>query len=177
MVLDDAGYPDVPIYAPNQAGNFFKDLGIVGNDLLRSAWQGMVAIDMLEKALLQLRPYETQPGAAEEAFWRGVEGVADAITNDGTISTALTQSVSEFKQVPIERTRQRPRIGLVGEFYIRSNSFSNQNLISKIEALGGEVWTAPVNEWHRSTNGSCTVTSAGACAPSSTASGGCGSRI
>ncbi len=147
MVLDDAGYPDVPIYAPNQSGNFFKDLGTVGKGLLRSAWQGMVAIDMLDKAVLELRPYEIEPGAAEEAFRRGVEAVTDAIKNDGAIATALAQSVREFKQVPVESVRQRPRIGLVGEFYIRSNSFSNQNLIKKIEALGGEVWAAPVNEW------------------------------
>ncbi len=126
MVLDDVGYPDVPIYAPNQASNFFKDLGIVGDDLLRPAWQGIVAIDLLNNALLETRPYETEPGSAETAFAR---------------------SIADFKQVPVDRSVPRPRIGIVGEFYIRANRFSNQGLISKVEALGGEVWTAPVNEW------------------------------
>ena len=42
---------------------------------------------------------------------------------------------------------QKPIIGFVGEFYVRANAFSNQDVIRKIEALGGEVWAAPVLEW------------------------------
>ena len=30
---------------------------------------------------------------------------------------------------------------------MRSHSFGNQNIIKRIEALGGEVWRAPVGEW------------------------------
>ncbi len=147
MVLDDIGYPDVPIYAPNQASNFFKDLGIVGNNLLRPAWRGIVAIDLLHNALLETRPYEIEPGSAETAFWRGVERVTEAIRQHGDITEAVVRSIAEFKELPVDRSVPRPCIGLVGEFYIRANRFSNQDLIRKIEALGGEVWTAPVNEW------------------------------
>ncbi len=147
MVLDDLGYPDVPIYAPNQSGNFFKDLGIVSKALLRRAFQGMVAVDMLDKALLETRPYELEPGAAEKIYWPGVERVCEAIESGESIAEALAGSVTEFKQVPVDRVQPRPRIGMVGEFYIRSNRFSNQDLITKIEALGGEVWVSPVNEW------------------------------
>ncbi len=147
MVLDDVGYPDVPIYAPNQSGNFFKDLGIVGKGLLRRAWQGMVAIDLLDKALLEIRPYEDEAGAAEEAYWQGVERVTEAVRSGGGIAQALGASIAYFKRISVDRSVQRPRIGLVGEFYIRSNRFSNQDVIGKIERLGGEVWTSPVNEW------------------------------
>ncbi len=147
MVLDDLGYKDVPIYAPNQSGNFFKDLGIVSKALLRRAFQGMVAVDMLDKALLETRPYELAPGAAEKIYWPGVERICETIKNGGNISEALAQSIADFRQVPTDRSEQRPRIGMVGEFYIRTNRFSNQNLIQKIEALGGEVWVSPVNEW------------------------------
>jgi predicted nucleotide-binding protein (sugar kinase/HSP70/actin superfamily) len=35
----------------------------------------------------------------------------------------------------------------VGEIFVRSNKFSNENLVAKIEALGGEVWLAPTEEW------------------------------
>ncbi len=147
MVLDDIGYPDIPIYAPNQAQDFFKELGILGKDLMRRAWQGMIAVDVLQKALLETRPYETKSGAAEVAFQRGVERLAEAIRNGRRIIGVLAQSVADFRQVPVDRLVPRPRIGLVGEFYIRANPYSNQNVIKKIEALGGEVWVSPVNEW------------------------------
>jgi hypothetical protein len=41
----------------------------------------------------------------------------------------------------------RPIIGLVGEIYVRSNRFSNLNVIGEVERMGGEVWMAPVYEW------------------------------
>ena len=42
---------------------------------------------------------------------------------------------------------ERPLIGMVGEIYVRSNVFSNENVIKKVEELGGEVWLAPFGEW------------------------------
>ncbi|HEX9136061.1 MAG TPA: CoA activase, partial [Nitrospirota bacterium] len=38
-------------------------------------------------------------------------------------------------------------IGIVGEIYIRSNRFSNEDVVSQIERLGGEAWVAPISEW------------------------------
>ena len=38
-------------------------------------------------------------------------------------------------------------IGIVGEIYIRSNRFSNEDVVRQIERLGGEAWVAPVSEW------------------------------
>jgi predicted nucleotide-binding protein (sugar kinase/HSP70/actin superfamily) len=40
----------------------------------------------------------------------------------------------------------------VGEIYIRSNRFGNENLIKKVEELGGEALLAPVSEWILYTN-------------------------
>jgi predicted nucleotide-binding protein (sugar kinase/HSP70/actin superfamily) len=51
---------------------------------------------------------------------------------------------SKIRKVPGER---KPIIGVVGEIYIRSNRFSNNDLVRKIEALGGEAWVAPMSEW------------------------------
>lgn len=147
MALDDAGYPDVPIYAPNQAGGFFGDLGIIGRSLLRRAWRGIVAIDVIEKALLETRPYETKSGAAQQAFDESLQDICEAIRTDGDLNAALERSLRRFKQVPVDCSQPRPIIGLVGEFYIRSNRFSNQRLIAEIERLGGAVWMSPVYEW------------------------------
>ena len=35
----------------------------------------------------------------------------------------------------------------MGEIYIRSNRFSNNDLVRKIEEQGGAVWLAPIGEW------------------------------
>jgi predicted CoA-substrate-specific enzyme activase len=148
MVLDDLGYPDVPIYAPNQASSFYSDLGLVGRKFLRLGWQGIVAMDLLDKALMQTRPYETEPGATERVYWESVHEVEEAVVrDDGSLRSALRRARERFETVPVDKSRRRPLIGLVGEFYVRANAFSNQDLVRKIENLGGEVWAAPVYEW------------------------------
>ncbi|MGC9319625.1 MAG: acyl-CoA dehydratase activase-related protein, partial [Armatimonadota bacterium] len=147
MVLDDLGYEDVPIYAPHQGRRFFDDLGIVGRDFLRVAWRGMVAADMLQKALLETRPYEVEAGAARAAYEEALHDLLGTIREGGDLMASMHRARERFEAVEIDRSEPRPIIGLSGEFYIRANAFSNQHLIEKIEALGGEVWMAPVYEW------------------------------
>ncbi|MFH0774396.1 MAG: acyl-CoA dehydratase activase [bacterium] len=146
LILDDFGYTDVPIYAPNQAKNFFADMSIVGKDFERLAWRGIVAIDILEKALRRIRPYEVEKGETERVYQQYVRRVAEAIKNRGNLSRLMEEAAKSFSR--IERSNgRRPVIGLVGEFFVRSHSFSNEDIVKKLEALGLEVWSAPVNEW------------------------------
>lgn len=147
MVLDQLGYPDVPIYAPNQASSFYDDIGIVGRKLLEQGWKGIVAIDMLEKALRETRPYELAKGSTDDAFEQSVRIVSDAVAKEADLVSALKECRKLFEKVPVDRSVEKPIIGYVGEFYVRANAFSNQDVIRKIEELGGEVWAAPLLEW------------------------------
>jgi predicted nucleotide-binding protein (sugar kinase/HSP70/actin superfamily) len=38
-------------------------------------------------------------------------------------------------------------IGIVGEIYVRSNRFANEDVVDKVEQFGGEAWLAPISEW------------------------------
>lgn len=147
MVLDQLGYPDVPIYAPNQAASFYDDMGVVGRKLLREGWRGIVAMDLLEKCVRETRPYEVVKGSADAAFDRSVTIVYKAIRNGNDLASALRECRKQFESVQVDRSVQKPIIGYVGEFYVRANAFSNQDIVRKIEELGGEVWAAPILEW------------------------------
>ncbi len=147
MVLDDLGYEDVPIYAPHQGRRFFDDLGIVGRDFLRVAWRGMVAADMLFKALCETRPYEVEEGSAQAAYDESLQDLLETIRNNEDMVASMRRAVKRFEKVRVDRSEPKPVVGLSGEFYVRANAFSNQHIIEKIEALGGEVWMAPVFEW------------------------------
>jgi predicted CoA-substrate-specific enzyme activase len=147
MVLDELGYEDVPIFAPNQASSFYDDIGLVGRKLLRVGWLGIVALDVIEKALHELKPYEVEPGSADKAYWDSLEDICDVLKADGDLMPAMRRARERFDGVKIDRSEPKPIIGLVGEFYIRANAFSNQTLVEKLEELGAEVWSAPVYEW------------------------------
>ena len=147
MVLDEIGYPDVPIWAPNQASSFYSDLGLVGRKFLTRGWQGIVATDILFKALRETKPYELNAGEAEAVYRKYLLQACEAIRTDRNLVAVLQEAHQAFAAIPAQRTPRKPIIGMVGEIYVRANRFSNQSIIAKLEELGCEVWLAPVYEW------------------------------
>jgi predicted CoA-substrate-specific enzyme activase len=146
LVLDEIGFPDVPIYAPNQDEGLYRDLGMVGNSFVRSAWQGIVATDLLNKCLHETRPHEKEKGAAQSLHTGFLERICNVIEKDQPMEPLLRDMRDAFEGLPKDGVK-RPLIGIVGEIYVRSNEFSNESVIKKIEALGGKVWLAPFGEW------------------------------
>ncbi len=68
LILDELGYPQVPVYSPEQSENMYREIGMVGGDFDRVAWNGIVAIDLLDKKLRACRPYERTPGESDQGL-------------------------------------------------------------------------------------------------------------
>jgi predicted CoA-substrate-specific enzyme activase len=147
QVLESAGLADVPVFAPNQDDGFFDALGTVGNDFVLNGWKGIVAIELLTKCLHESRPYEQRKGSADELYRHHLERIVKSLRGkNGSLEDALRRVQKDFGALP--RTNERkPLVGVVGEIFVRSSKFSNEDVIRKIEALGGEAWLAPVEEW------------------------------
>lgn len=157
MVLDEIGFKDVPIFSPNQDTTFYRDLGIVSKDFSAQSWRGIVAYELLIKCLHETRPYEKEKGLSEELYNRYLNILYSSLRGENSstrtpknlltrIEGVLTKMKEDFRRIPRNK-EDRPLIGIVGEIFVRSHKFSNENLIKKIESLGGEVWLAPVEEW------------------------------
>ena len=148
LVLDSLGYRDVPIFSPNQDTTFYKDLGIVGKDFTLQAWKGIIAYELLNKCLHEIRPYEKEKGAADRLYLTYVTKLYQSLrsTNGCNPEDTLKGIRRDFENIP-RRSDKKPLIGIIGEIFVRSHKFSNENLVAKVEALGGEVWLAPVEEW------------------------------
>ena len=153
LVLDELGLPEVPIYAPDQSEALYQELGMVGgSDFSRLAWQGIVAIDCLEKKLRETRPYEKNKGETDQIYQRYVQSVTETIASRGDLVEVLKEAVRDLNAVPVDNPGSKPVIGMVGEIYTRANKFSNENVILEVEALGGEAWMPPISEWILYTN-------------------------
>lgn len=147
LVLDDLGFQHIPIYAPNQDETLYNDLGIMGSQFSRLAFQGIVAIDLLMKKLHETRPYEKEKGEANRIYEEEMHQVCDAIQKGTDLKETLQKSLERFAQVEVEDPGTKPLIGIVGEIYVRLNRFSNEDVVRKIEQFGGEAWMAPMTEW------------------------------
>ena len=144
----------------------------LGIPLLVKVWPGITAVDQLEKMRMHTRPYEINKGISDQIYdkylKRLLDYLEDAKTNLGNMKTYLTigkaifsnlfdgklspieeilrKAQEEFSQV--KRTHEeKPKIGMVGEFYVRFHEPANQKIIRNLEKKGAEVWLAPVTEY------------------------------
>jgi predicted CoA-substrate-specific enzyme activase len=151
LILDELGYADVPIYAPNQDGTLYRDMGMMGSTFTKLGWWAIVAVDLLIKKLHETRPYERDQGETDQVYQDGLQLVCEAIRTGGEdlegLQKALREVRERFTRIPVIHPGSKPKIGIVGEIFVRSNRFSNENIVRKIEALGGEAWLAPLVEW------------------------------
>jgi len=158
-VLDRSGYSQVRILSPN-CNDGYMSLGRVARPFLRTAWRAAVAGDILQKALLMTRPYETGVGATNQVYERSVQYlstvIAEAPVNARSQLRAMCEALEtcreRFCAVAVDRHAERPLIGIVGEIFCRMNSFSNQSTIRKLEDYGAETWLAGFTEWVWYTN-------------------------
>lgn len=147
MTLDQLGFKEVPIFSPNQDSGFYRELGIVGRDFSTLAWKGIIAYGLLSKCLHETRPYEKEKGITNAVYGGYLRRLYVSLKgSDGPVEAILPNMRKDFEAIPRHSTH-RPLIGIVGEIFVRSHAFSNEDLIKKVEDLGGEVWLAPLEEW------------------------------
>jgi len=154
IVLDELGYPDVPILAPQQATTFYQTLASYGKDFDRRAWLGICAVDILDKLLRETRPYEINRGETERIYNECLKRIEEAVENGEIYKyRSITGEIkNKFCSISVDKSKPRPVVGIVGEIYIRSHCFANDYLVNVIEELGGEAWVSPIGEWFFYTN-------------------------
>ena len=147
MVLDELGYQDVKIVVFSQGQEFHQDSGKLGASFLRLGWNAVVATDVLGKLLREVRPHEREPGAADRVYQRALRRLELAIESRGDFIATLLESREEFAAIRTGRSAAKPRIGLIGEVYVRCHQFANEFVARRIEELGGEAVLPPFEEW------------------------------
>jgi predicted nucleotide-binding protein (sugar kinase/HSP70/actin superfamily) len=146
QVLDGLGLERVEVLSPMQDESLHNDVRALDREFVLMSWRGVLAVDMLQKLLWEHRPYEKEKGGSDLAYQRALDAVTASIEKREDLFPALEQAYEEFSSIRISE-RTRPVIGIVGEIYIRSNRFSNEDVVRQIEGLGGEAWVAPISEW------------------------------
>ncbi|MBI5099445.1 MAG: CoA protein activase [Nitrospirae bacterium] len=147
LVLDEAGFPEVPIFSPNQDESLYTVLGMVGKDFSKQVWKGVIAIELLMKCLHETRPYEVNKGETDDLYQGYLKKISGALkSGNGSMTELFNDMRRSFSEIK-KKEDKKPLIGVIGEIFVRHNKFANEDIIRKIEALGGEVWLAPVEEW------------------------------
>jgi len=148
MVLDDLGFEEVPMVMLDQtANNYENDLANLGTKFKELAWKGFIALDILQKMLRQTRPYETDKGVSDALYQKFFQKIQQATEKGEDLAPLVVQALEAFENVPVDRSQEKPVIGIVGEIYVRCTQFANNFVVRHIEELGGEVVLPALEEW------------------------------
>jgi predicted CoA-substrate-specific enzyme activase len=143
-VLKEVGI-DLPIRT-SMANGSYRDLGL-GPQFERLTWKGVVAIDYLQKLLWHTRPYEKVSGQADILFTEYMAQITGHIRMKQDMAATLNRATSEFKSLVDLQLPKKPLVGINGEIYLRSNRFSNGDVVRECEEAGLEVVVSSIAEW------------------------------
>ena len=157
IIIKELGYEGVPIIAPGapESGQFYREYdmeGLKGITLIIKAMFGIFTVDYLNKMLRQTRPYEMEKGKTNKIYERYIEDICRSVENDSMIKTMnkmaniLKEARKDFENIPVKKI-DKPLIGIVGEIFVRNHPYSNNEVIKRVEAQGGEVEIPPFGEW------------------------------
>ena len=153
-VLNQLGYQEVTFLSSTDVRGY-KDLDRLGNGFVRVGWRALVAGDLLLKLLLKTRPYELQAGSADAAYEESVADLSAALEvlypshpeQLKAVQASLLRARARFRELPVRYDPERPLLGIVGEIFCRLNTYSNEELVRRLEGAGAEAWMSDICEW------------------------------
>ena len=130
--LAKAGFGNVPVISLNVSGMEDQPGFDLSATMLRRFLAAVIYGDTLMYLLNKTRPYEAVQGAADELaqnWLRKLDGVfqagkAHALSSIQKLATAITH---DFADLPVN-TKEKIKVGIVGEIYIKYAALGNNNL-------------------------------------------------
>ncbi len=148
IALDQIGLDDVPVITLDQTSNWGQHLTNLGRGYRLTTWRASVLLDLIQKMQLERRPYEVNPGETDRLYGELLTDLTQRIEHQGNGFEGFAKMArGELAAVKIDRDVEKPRIGLVGEIFVRSNEFANNHLIRNLESLGARCTLPPIQEW------------------------------
>ena len=148
MILDEIGLQQVPIFVFDQTGGYHRDMSALGRNFRLHAWRAIAILDSMQKIVLERRPYEVNKGEIDTVYNHWLDLLIKNVGQDSDNLREFSHQVrGAFDSVKIDRNNPVPKIGIVGEIFVRSNEFANDLLIEGMESLGAQCGVPPMEEW------------------------------
>jgi len=138
-----AGFENVPVLSlalGNTLANEQPGFTFSARDLALPAINGMLYADCLSRIYYASRPREKQPGIAKTLHQKYIDKCLPLIEarDYRGMKRLLKEAVQEFA-ANIDTGKILPRVGVVGEIYIKYNAFGHLNVLDWLAEQGVEV--------------------------------------
>jgi predicted nucleotide-binding protein (sugar kinase/HSP70/actin superfamily) len=151
--LRDAGFDGFRVMLFQQQGGLSQATGEASGLELNAPFfmgmlKGLIAGDVINGIGYRLRPYEVVPGATDKACEEAKKICYEALLNKKSILVALLKSKEIFKKVEVDRTRCKPKVAIIGEFWaMTTEGDGNYQLQRFLEKEGAECDIQFVTAW------------------------------
>ena len=139
--LKDAGFGNIPVISFNIVGMEkmpgFKITVPLIEKLLRTVVYG----DLLQKMLTKNRAYEKNKGETEALFNKWMEKCKKLLqkSSNKEFKQSIYDIVNDFEKIELDTSKEKPRVGIVGEVLIKYHPFGNNYVANLLEKEGAEV--------------------------------------
>ncbi len=122
-------------------------------ELRKVGYFAFVVADVMERLLWRIRPYEKEIGMMDRLIEKALEGMVSDFEKKADckpykmVLNNLSRIINEAKTLMKPDSHRKPRIGIVGEIFVRMHDHANQNLIRTLERHGAEVVNSSLAEW------------------------------
>jgi predicted nucleotide-binding protein (sugar kinase/HSP70/actin superfamily) len=151
--LRDSGFDGFRVLLFQQTGGLKQatgeDIGLkMDPQFFWAVIRAVMIGDVLNALGYRIRPYEVEEGATTAALERAKKHVADAFEHGKSLVWAMTQARRELGKVKVDRTRIKPRVGIIGEFWaMTTEGDGNYALQGFLEGEGAECDIQLVTAW------------------------------
>jgi len=139
--LKDAGYPEIPVISFNFVG-LEKNSGFkITLSLAKKLIRGVIYGDLLQKLLYKNKAYEINKGEAENLYNKWIQKCRNLVVgaNSKEFNKSLYEMVREFEEIEIDTSKEKPKVGIVGEILIKYHPFGNNYVNDLLDKEGAEV--------------------------------------
>ncbi len=147
-----AGYEFIPIISVN-AGELEKNPGFnINSRLLLKLIIALTMGDLLMQLYNEVAPYEVEKGETEKVY-QEVNTYLDEYFYLPTRrvfyhpNRLFEKVIKRFSEIEVDRTIIKPRVGIVGEIYVKYSPLGNNNLEKTLRDEGCEVTTPNIMDF------------------------------
>jgi predicted nucleotide-binding protein (sugar kinase/HSP70/actin superfamily) len=151
--LRDSGFDGFRVLLFQQTGGLKQATGEeMGLQMDPSFFWGVIRAVMIGDAMnalgYRIRPFEVIPGSTTRALEASKKIVAEAFENNTSIPVALYKVRKLIGAVKVDRTRVKPKVGIIGEFWaMTTEGDGNYALQGFLEGEGAECDIQIVTSW------------------------------
>ena len=151
--LRDAGFEGFRVILFQQAGGIKQATGEalglkIDAQFFVTIGKAILLGDALNALMYRTRPYEVEPGATDAALDRAKQRIARAFETRKGFIKALWQTRREMAAIKVDRTRIKPRVAIIGEFWaMTTEGDGNYKMQRFLEQEGAEVDIQLVTNW------------------------------